>query len=133
VLASSNKYHNMGRSYQETQVIDETLTVSGPLGRLLEQGLDYSGAHAAEREPSTVNETVRIVALLGEGRDVAGTYGFVRDPVVGDVGTVVFEYPSPDRRVTVQMSDEAGHTLWFADFVRDELSYLTPGETGPTC
>ena len=78
-----------------------------------------------------MNETVRIVALLEQSRDVAGTYGFVRDPAVGDIGTVVFEYPDPDRRVTVQMSDEAGHTLWFADFVRDELAYVAPGEGGP--
>lgn len=77
-----------------------------------------------------MNEIVRIAALFGEGREVAGTYGFVRDPAVGDVGTVVFEYPHPDRRVTVQMSDGAGHTLWFADFDKEELTYLTPGEGG---
>jgi len=71
-----------------------------------------------------VNEVVRITQLLGAGRDVAGTFGFVRDPAVGETGTVVFEYPAPDSRVTVQMLDGEGHTLWFADFAKEELEYL---------
>lgn len=75
-----------------------------------------------------MNEMVRIVQLLGGRREVAGTFGFVRDPVVGETGTVVFEYPAPDSRITVQMLDDQGHTLWFADFVKDELEYLpAPG------
>jgi hypothetical protein len=73
-----------------------------------------------------MNETVRIVQLLSEGREVAGTYGYVQDPQVGDTGQVIFEYPGPLSPVTVQKSDAEGHIVWFADFARDELEFLPP-------
>ena len=76
-----------------------------------------------------MNETVRIVKLLDD-KEVAGSMGFVKDPAVGDVGKVIYEYPAPDRRVTVEMSDEQGNTLWFADFHPDELEYLDVGAEG---
>ena len=78
-----------------------------------------------------MHETVRIVQLLNDNRDVAGTYGHVRDPEVGDTGTVVFEFPAPDQRVTVEMKDGESHTLWFADFTRDELEFAPAGEGSP--
>lgn len=80
------------------------------------------------REERAVNETVRIVQLLAEGRDVAGTYGYVRDPQVGDTGEVVFELPGPLGLVTVQKTDAEGHVVWFADFSKDELEAVPPAE-----
>ena len=73
-----------------------------------------------------MNQTVRIVALRAASRDVAGTYGYVQDPQVGDTGQVIFEYPGPAGQVTVQSSDADGHILWFADFARDEVEFLPP-------
>lgn len=71
-----------------------------------------------------LNSEVRIVKLANPDREVAGTMGLVEDPEVGDVGKVIYEYPAPDLRVTVEKSDEAGNTVWFADFARDELELL---------
>ncbi|HEX2053919.1 MAG TPA: hypothetical protein VHJ78_09385 [Actinomycetota bacterium] len=73
-----------------------------------------------------MNRTVKIVRLDDPNREVAGTLGMVEDPKVGDVGKVIYEYPAPDTRVTVEKSNEMG-TLWFADFSRDELE-LQPDE-----
>lgn len=71
-----------------------------------------------------LNSEVKIVKLDDPNREVAGTMGLVEDPAVGDVGKVIYEYPAPDLRVTVEKSDQAGNTIWFADFARDELEIL---------
>lgn len=68
-----------------------------------------------------LNFEVKIVKLQDPDREVAGTMGFVEQPEVGDVGKVIYEYPAPDLRVTVEKNDAAGNTIWFADFSRDEL------------
>jgi hypothetical protein len=70
-----------------------------------------------------MNRTVKIVRLDDPDREVAGTLGMVEDPQVGDVGKVIYEYPSPDTRVTVEKSSDLG-TVWFADFAREELELL---------
>jgi hypothetical protein len=70
-----------------------------------------------------MNETVKIVQLLDE-KEAAGTMGLVEDPVVGDVGKIIYEYPDPDRRVTVEKTDVEGNTIWIADFIPEELEYL---------
>ena len=71
-----------------------------------------------------MKELVRLVKLVAQRRDVAGTQGYVRDPVVGDTGQVIYEYPGALGQVTVECKDAAGHTLWFADVSRDEIAYL---------
>lgn len=73
-----------------------------------------------------LNSEVKIVKLTNPDREVAGTMGMVEDPEVGDVGKVIYEYPAPDLRVTVEKTDYAGNTVWFADFARDELELLPP-------
>ena len=70
-----------------------------------------------------MDETVKIVKLEGE-KEAAGSMGLVQDPVVGDVGKIIYEYPDPDRRVTVEKTDEVGNTIWIADFVPEELEYV---------
>ena len=70
---------------------------------------------------SWLNRQVRIVQNLDENRDVAGTMGMVVPPEVGDVGKVIYEYPAPDLRVTVEKTDVGGGSVWFADFNRNEL------------
>lgn len=71
-----------------------------------------------------LNSEVKIVKLEDPNREVAGTMGLAQDPEVGDTGKVIYEYPAPDLRVTVEKSDPAGNTIWFADFARDELERL---------
>lgn len=70
---------------------------------------------------SWMNKQVKIVQNLGPTREIAGTMGLVEPPKVGDTGKVIYEYPAPDLRVTVEKTDITGGTLWFADFNRNEL------------
>ncbi len=70
-----------------------------------------------------LNAKVKVVQLTKSDRESAGTMGIAREPEVGDVGKVIYEYPPPDNRVTVEKADESG-TLWFADFDRSELELL---------
>jgi hypothetical protein len=70
-----------------------------------------------------MDETVKIVRLEGE-KEVAGSMGFMEEPKVGDVGKIIYEYPEPDNRVTVEKSDPEGNTIWFADFLPGEFEYV---------
>lgn len=70
-----------------------------------------------------LNRKVKIVKLTDPDREIAGTMGLVEDPQVGDVAKVIYEYPAPDTRVTVEKSSDMG-TVWFADFSRDELELV---------
>ncbi|HVL52545.1 MAG TPA: hypothetical protein VM754_13730 [Actinomycetota bacterium] len=74
-----------------------------------------------------LNRNVKIVKLLDPDREVAGTLGMVGEPEVGDVAKVIYEYPAPDTRVSVEKSNDMG-TVWFADFSREELELVPEGE-----
>lgn len=76
---------------------------------------------------SWLNKNVKIVQLLDPNREVAGTLGLVEDPQIGEVATVIYEYPAPDTKVSVEKSNEMG-TVWFADFSREELELVPDGE-----
>lgn len=76
---------------------------------------------------SWLNKNVKIVQLLDPNREVAGTMGLVEDPQIGEVAKVIYEYPSPDTRVSVEKSNDMG-TVWFADFAREELELVTETE-----
>ena len=77
---------------------------------------------------SWMNRHVKIVQLLNEDREVSGTLGMVEEPKVGDTGKVIYEYPPPDLRVTVEKTELGGATVWFADFARNELELVGEGE-----
>jgi hypothetical protein len=77
---------------------------------------------------SWMNRQVKIVQNLDENREVSGTMGLLEPPKLGDTGKVIYEYPAPDLRVTVEKSDAAGGTVWFADFNRNELELIGEGE-----
>lgn len=66
---------------------------------------------------------VRVAALEEKDREFAGTENLLRAPSVGDVGTVVYEYPGPDGKLSVQCKDGTA-TLWLADFAPSELERL---------
>ncbi|MEX0789968.1 MAG: hypothetical protein WD178_04250 [Actinomycetota bacterium] len=76
---------------------------------------------------SWLNKDVKIVQLLDPNREVAGTMGLVEDPQIGEVAKVIYEYPAPDTRVSVEKSNDMG-TVWFADFAREELELVSEGE-----
>lgn len=76
---------------------------------------------------SWLNRDVKIVQLLDPNREVAGTMGLVEDPQVGEVAKVIYEYPAPDTKVSVEKSNDMG-TVWFADFAREELELVPEGE-----
>jgi hypothetical protein len=73
---------------------------------------------------SWMNRQVKIVQNLDENRDVMGTMGMVVPPEVGDTGKVIYEYPAPDLRVTVEKTDVGGGTVWLADFNRNEVELI---------
>lgn len=76
---------------------------------------------------SWLNKDVKIVQLLNPNREVAGTMGLVEDPQIGEVAKVIYEYPAPDTKVSVEKSNDMG-TVWFADFAREELELVPDGE-----
>jgi len=76
---------------------------------------------------SWLNRDVKIVQLLNPNREVAGTMGLVEDPQIGEVAKIIYEYPAPDTKVSVEKSNEMG-TVWFADFAREELELVPEGE-----
>jgi hypothetical protein len=76
---------------------------------------------------SWLNKDVKIVQLLNPNREVAGTMGLVEDPQIGEVAKVIYEYPAPDTKVSVEKSNDMG-TVWFADFAREELELVPEGE-----
>lgn len=75
---------------------------------------------------SWLNREVKIVQLLDLNREVAGTMGLVEDPQIGEIAKVIYEYPAPDTRVSVEKSNDMG-TVWFADFSREELELVPEG------
>jgi hypothetical protein len=76
---------------------------------------------------SWLNRDVKIVQLLNPNREVAGTMGLVENPQIGEVAKVIYEYPAPDTKVSVEKSNDMG-TVWFADFAREELELVPEGE-----
>ncbi len=76
---------------------------------------------------SWLNRDVKIVQLLNPNREVAGTMGLVEDPQIGEVAKVIYEYPAPDTKVSVEKANDMG-TIWFADFAREELELVPEGE-----
>jgi hypothetical protein len=71
-------------------------------------------------------DVVRVVRLNSSTRDFIGTEGVRRAPRIGDEGTICDQYDPDDPRapVIVEMVDGEGMTVWFADFVPDELELL---------
>ncbi len=73
---------------------------------------------------SWLNRNAKIVQLLDPNREVAGTLGIVEDPQIGEIAKVIYEYPAPDTKVSLEKTDATGGTIWFADFSRDELELV---------
>jgi hypothetical protein len=66
-------------------------------------------------------DTVRVVRLLSPTRRYDGTDGTKRPPAIGDVATIV---NLTEESVSCEMVDDAGNTVWLADFTADELIRL---------
>lgn len=73
---------------------------------------------------SWLNRNVKVVQLLDPNREVAGTMGLVQDPKIGEIAKVIYEYPAPDSKVSLEKTDITGGTIWFADFSREELELV---------
>ena len=72
-------------------------------------------------------DTVRVAKLLSTTRQFSGTDGVSRPPQVGDVAIICHQYDPRDPKATVavEMMDVDGMTVWFADFVPDELEFVS--------
>lgn len=72
------------------------------------------------------HDAVRVVRLFRANRPYDGAVGVRRPPRVGDLATIVREYDPEDLRapLAVEQVDGDGHTVWLADFERDELELV---------
>jgi hypothetical protein len=61
---------------------------------------------------------VRVTKLLAPARHVEGTASVVRQPMIGDMGTIVWEGPD---LFQVESVDGDGRTVWLAEFKSEEL------------
>ena len=69
-----------------------------------------------------VYDVVRIARLRVVTRAFTGTASVMREPRVGDIGTICYEHTSDSAApVVVEMVNLEGLTVWLADFDRDEL------------
>lgn len=68
-------------------------------------------------------DAVCVVRLHAANRPFDGTASVMRAPAVGDVATIVHVLGEADgvSSFVVECVDAAGHTIWLADFVADEL------------
>lgn len=67
-------------------------------------------------------DVVRITSIGTAERTVDGSPGVVRQPVVGDMGTIV-HVVGPTRFI-VECVDGEGQTLWISDFDLDEIQVV---------
>ena len=65
-------------------------------------------------------DVVRVARLLSNERHLDGTENLVRQPRVGDTGTIV-HVNAPGQSYMVESCDADGYTVWLADFERSEL------------
>jgi hypothetical protein len=72
-------------------------------------------------------DVVRVVHLLTLTRKVDGTTGVLRQPRVGDLGTIV--HLLGPHSFVVECVDADGQTAWVADFEAEELEQ-TPSRRG---
>ena len=72
-------------------------------------------------------DVVRVIKLAHPVRRFHGTERVRRPPKVGDVATICHEYnpDDPTAMVVVEMVDDAGFTVWVADFERIELDFVS--------
>ena len=66
---------------------------------------------------------VRVAAVRDRARIAQGTEGILREPRLGDIGTVVHRHPrtSGINAYEVECVGQEGHTIWLATFTHDEL------------
>jgi len=69
-----------------------------------------------------INDTVRIVRLLTDERDVTGSAAEPPQPRAGEVGTVVDDVG--DGIYLVEQLTADGYTRWLAEFAREELELV---------
>jgi hypothetical protein len=67
-------------------------------------------------------DVVRITSIGTVERTVDGSPGVVRQPVIGDLGSIVHVL-SPTRFI-VECTDSDGLTLWISDFDLDEVQVV---------
>ena len=67
-------------------------------------------------------DTVRIVRLRTPTREISGTPHVLRQPTIGETGTVVGEGPAGT--YLVEHVDADGMTPWLAGFGADELELV---------
>lgn len=72
-------------------------------------------------------DIVRVAKLNVPTRIYNGTTGVSRAPRVGDEATICHQYApdDPSAAMAVEMVDRRGMTIWLADFLPDELEFVS--------
>jgi len=68
-------------------------------------------------------DVVKVVSLLTESRRIDGTDSIMRQPKIGDVGTIVnvLDDAGYESKYIVESVNQDGMTVWLADFKHSEL------------
>ncbi len=68
-------------------------------------------------------DVVKVVRLLTDSRRIDGTESIMRQPQVGDVGTIVYvlDDSGDESKYIVESVNQDGMTVWLADFNHSEL------------
>ena len=68
--------------------------------------------------------SVKIANLNAATRHIEGTEGVVRQPQIGDSGTIVHVHV-PGKAFIVECVDSEGYTVWVGDFDSSELELIS--------
>ncbi|GLV59196.1 hypothetical protein KDH_60240 [Dictyobacter sp. S3.2.2.5] len=68
-------------------------------------------------------DVVRIVKLLNQKHIIDGDDAIIREPQVGDVGTIVMVYQQ-GAGYCMECVDDDGWTIWLANFTPEELELI---------
>lgn len=68
------------------------------------------------------HDVVKVRSLRVARREVEGSPGICRQPLIGDVGTVVNVLDCAN--FLIECVDDDGATIWLSDFHRDELELI---------
>jgi hypothetical protein len=71
-------------------------------------------------------DVVKIVRLDKPRRRVTGSESILRQPIIGDIGTVVHitEINPDEWSYTIECVSEDGRTYWLAEFINEEIEVL---------
>ena len=71
-------------------------------------------------------DVVRVakLRLSRESRAIMGSPDILREPQIGDIGTILISYGGQSNAFIVECCDDMGRSFWVADFLTEELELV---------